>query len=422
MKMKMISVESVSGCRSHRGASGGWSFHYILYSVLLLGSEEMHGLSDFSTYLFRIIISHSAHARDGELLLLSCPRHSTISVQSAFYRPHAPRTYCNAPTALQMLSECQDRRNCQVLVNYRLFGLDPCPGTTKHLHVSYSCKPTENKNRTRCEGDQMLLHCKYPKLLNIYSAVYGRELGEKAACLTEEEQPPPFECLYHGALDTVKNLCYGKQRCLFIINDQQFRNPCMPETKKYLSVVYSCVPQSLLKEADPQFFQTTTIPQKTTRAVFTGKRPDVRESRLPDKNGNLVSNSLMAYGYIKEHPEKVGLLFVSSVCLGLFLVLLAISMRITCTRHHEGVSCRNKKTVTVEPKDEDNDEDSDDEESEPLMDRSTISEVGRKVYCWEEAMYTTEAAELIERLERREMIIQEIRMNAYLNGTSCTLH
>lgn len=38
----------------------------------------------------------------------------------------------------------------------------------------------------------MLLHCKYPKLLNIYSAVYGRELGEKAACLIEEEQPPPF--------------------------------------------------------------------------------------------------------------------------------------------------------------------------------------------------------------------------------------
>lgn len=38
----------------------------------------------------------------------------------------------------------------------------------------------------------MLLHCKYPKLLNIYSAVYGREMGGKAACLPEEEQPPPF--------------------------------------------------------------------------------------------------------------------------------------------------------------------------------------------------------------------------------------
>ncbi|GAA6102733.1 protein eva-1 homolog C [Tachysurus ichikawai] len=415
-------MESSSGCRSHR-ATGGWSFH-LLYSVLLLWSDQMHGLSDFSTYLFRIIISHSTHARDGEPLLLSCPRHSTISVQSAFYRPHAPLTHCNAPTALQkMLSECQGRRNCQVLVNYRMFGSDPCPETTKDLHVSYSCKPTENKNSTRCEGDQMLLHCKYPKLLNIYSAVYGRELGEKAACLTKEEQPPPFECLYYGALDTVKKLCYGKQRCLFIINDQQFRNPCTPETKKYLTVIYSCVPQSLLKEADPNFFQTTTIPQEITKA---GKLPDVRESRFPVKNGILVSNSLMAYGYIKEHPEKAGLLFVSSVCMGLFLVLLAISMRITCSMHHEGTSSLNKNTDTVEPKvekdDDDDDDDSDSEESEPLMDSSMMSELGRKVYCWEEAMYTTEAAELIERLERREMIIQEIGMNAYLNGTSCTLH
>lgn len=98
-------------------------------------------------------------------------------------------------------------------------------------------------------------------------------------------------------------------------------------------------------------------------------------------------------------------------------------MRITCTRHLEGVSCLNKKTFAVEPKDEDvDDEDSGDEESEPLMDSSMMSELGRKVYCWEEAMYTTEAAELIERLERREMIIQEIRMNASLNGTSCNLH
>ncbi|KAK3521994.1 hypothetical protein QTP70_020606 [Hemibagrus guttatus] len=412
-----MNLESVSGCSSHR--AGGWSFH-LLYSVLLLWSEQMHGLSDFSTYLFRIIISHSTHAHDGELLLLSCPRHSTISVQSAFYRPHAPLAQCNASTALQkMLSECQGRRNCQVLVNYRLFGSDSCPGTTKHLHVSYSCKPTENKNRTKCEGDQMLLHCKYPKLLNIYSAVYGRELEDKTACLTEEEQPPPFECLHYGALDTVKKLCYGKQRCRFIINDQQFRNPCTPKTKKYLRVVYSCVPQSLLKEADPNFFQTTTVAQESTKA---GKLPDVRESRLAVKNGILVSNSLMAYGYITEHPEKAGLLFVSSVCLGLFLVMLAISMRITCSRHPEGVSGLNKKANTVEPKDEDDDEDSDGEETEPLMDSSMMSEVGKKVYCWEEAMYTTEAAELIERLERREMVIQEIRMNAYLNGTSCTLH
>lgn len=36
-------------------------------------------------YLSRIITSHSAQACDGQPLRLHCPRHSTISVQSAFY-------------------------------------------------------------------------------------------------------------------------------------------------------------------------------------------------------------------------------------------------------------------------------------------------------------------------------------------------
>lgn len=38
----------------------------------------------------------------------------------------------------------------------------------------------------------MLLHCKYPKVLNIYWAAYGRELGGSETCLAEEEKPPPF--------------------------------------------------------------------------------------------------------------------------------------------------------------------------------------------------------------------------------------
>lgn len=32
---------------------------------------------------------------------------------------------------------------------------------------------------------------------------------------------------------------------------------------------------------------------------ITGELPNVRESKLADKNSILVSNSLMAYGYIK---------------------------------------------------------------------------------------------------------------------------
>ncbi|XP_072514561.1 protein eva-1 homolog C isoform X2 [Salminus brasiliensis] len=395
-----------------------WRALQILSGLLLLWSRETHGLSDFSNYLFRIINSHSARARDGERALLSCPRHSTIAVHAAFYGQNGARigheltASCSARTALQkMLSECQGHRNCQVLVHHHLFGRDPCPGTPKHLHVTYSCKPTEHKNRTGCEGGQMLLHCKYPKVLNIYWAMYGRELEERDACLAEGEQPPPF--------DAVRSLCYGKQRCLLAVDDEHFRNPCPPETKKYLTVLYSCVPQILLKEADPAFFKTTSAPHQTTKAG------DLPHPRLPEKNGILVSNSLMAYGYIKEHAEMAGLLFVSSVCLGLLVVLLAISTRVTCTRNLDRTSCLITKApekLKSEEDDEDDDDSDDDEVSEPLMDSSMMSEVGRKVYCWEEMTYTTEAAELMERLERREMVIEEIRMNAYLNGTSCTLH
>ncbi|XP_076876287.1 protein eva-1 homolog C isoform X5 [Brachyhypopomus gauderio] len=424
----MISTEHMTCCSSHRP---GWVVQ-ILYGVLILWTKEMHGLSDFSNYLFRIINSHSARACDGERVLLWCPRHSTISIGSAFYGQREARdpsaglscqrhtANCSASTALQMLSECQGHRSCQILVHPHVFGRDPCPGHPNLLHVSYSCKPKEHRNRTGCEGDQMLLHCRHPRVLNIYSAVYGRELGNREECLTGEEQPPPFaECLYHGALDVVRSACYGKQRCRLHIDDERFQNPCVPGTKKYLTVLYSCVPQSLLKEANPNYFYTTSLPSEATK---TGDLPHTRDSSFPKKNGirPFVSSTLMTYGYITEHAEMAGLLFVSSVCLGLLIVLLAVSMRIT-RNTHRGTSSSNKKDGLKEVKNEDDVNEEEEESSEVSVD-SSVSDVGRKVYCWEEVTYTTEAAELMERLERREMVIQEIRMNAYLNGTSCTLH
>lgn len=58
-------------------------------------------------------------------------------------------------------------------------------------------------------------------------------------------------------------------------------------------------------------------------------------------------------------------------------------------------------------------------EEEDETDCSLLSDSDRKpMYCWEEVAYTTEAAEQLERIERRELVIQEIWMNAYLNGTA----
>lgn len=128
----------------------------------------------------------------------------------------------------------------------------------------------------------------------------------------------------------------------------------------------------------------------------------------------------MAYGYITEHPEMAGLLFTSSVCVGLLIVLIAVSTQLTCSRRLNTTRTFRKKSSTHLEEEEPMNQDNDEEGS--LMDSSNLSEVSRKVYCWEDVTYTTEAAELMERIERRELVIQEIRMNAYLNGNTCILH
>ncbi|XP_073771114.1 protein eva-1 homolog C isoform X2 [Danio rerio] len=329
---------------------------------------------------------------------------------------------CSASTTLQkVLSECQGHRDCQFLVNHQVFGKDPCPGIPKYINVSYRCKPTEHKRKVTCEGDRLLLHCKYPKVLNIYSAVYGRLLEEEDLC-SSEEQKPPYECLHHGAVDVVSNICYGKQRCLFTVDQKHFKDPCPPGTKKYITILYACVPQSLLKEADPSSFLTTSMPSQSTKE----ERPVIRSSKFPE-GGIILSNALMAFGYITEHPEMAGLLFTSSVCVGLLIVLIAVSTQLTCSRHLNTPRAFRKKSRTnleeEEPMNQDNSEEEDDEDDKgSLMDSSNLSEIGRKVYCWEDVTYTTEAADLMERIERRELVIQEIRMNAYLNGNTCILH
>lgn len=69
----------------------------------------------FPGYLTKLLQNHTAYACDGDHLNLQCPRHSTISVQSAFYgqdyqmcsaqQPASQRedhVACVAPTTLQV--------------------------------------------------------------------------------------------------------------------------------------------------------------------------------------------------------------------------------------------------------------------------------------------------------------------------------
>ncbi|XP_062289012.1 protein eva-1 homolog C [Scomber scombrus] len=416
-----------------------WS-HSLFYLTLLLWTRRMNGLADFSNYLVRIITSHSAHACDGQPLRLHCPRHSTISIQSAFYGSSEARLCradptlraqnhsCSAFTALQkLLSECQSHRDCQLPVNPLLFGKDPCPGTTKYLHVDYKCKPTEHKRHVACEGETMVLHCKPPRVLNIYAAVYGRGLSQTDTCPSHLTRPPPFECLNHEAVQLVSKACYSKQTCAVAVSNKTFRDPCFPGTRKYLSVVYSCVPRTLLKEADPSIFSSTSSPIVSTEKGSPAdlEEPVSKEARRPENSGAMMSNSLLTYAYIKEHPEMAALLFTSSVCVGLLLTLLAVSVRVTCKGHRlrdQRLAPRSHSQTAncQENEDDEEEEDDDDDDEEEGTESSLISATERKaIYGWEEVTYVSEAAERAERIERREMIIQEIWMNAYLNGSSC---
>ncbi|XP_060626410.2 protein eva-1 homolog C [Anolis sagrei] len=401
----------------------------LLSCLFLLWTKESAALADFAGYLTKLLQNHTVYACDGEQLRLQCPRHSTISIQSAYYgqayqlcsaqQPEAKMREslnCVTSTTFQkILDECQDLRACQLLVNSRVFGPDLCPGITKYLLVSFKCKPTEYKTRSVCENEELKLHCKESKFLNIYSASYGRSAHEKDICSTEMGRPPQFDCFSYSALEVLSKKCYGKQRCKIIANSHNFGRPCLPGVKKYLNVSYACVPKFILSAVDPMI----TDLQPSQKPV-KDKDFDPRESRFPKKDGIIVSNSLATFAYIRDHPERAALLFVSSVCVGLVLTLCALVVHVSCSNDLENMQ-RIKKHLAPEDKaDENSEEEEEEEEEEDEEERNDSSDSDfpdgfcRTPYS---AFYSIDSAELAERIERREQIIQEIWMNSGLDAS-----
>ncbi|XP_021111820.1 protein eva-1 homolog C isoform X6 [Heterocephalus glaber] len=340
----------------------------LFYCTVLVCSKEIAALTDFSGYLTKLLQNHTAYACDGDHLNLQCPRHSTISVQSAFYgqdyqmcSSHQPESQredslnCVASTTLQkVLDECQNQRACHLLVNSRVFGPDLCPGSSKYLLVSFKCQPNELKNKTVCEDQELKLHCHESKFLNIYSATYGRRMQERDVCSSEAERLPPFDCLSYSALQVLSRRCYGKQRCKILVNNYHFGSPCLPRVKKYLTVTYACA-----------------------------------------------------------HPERAALLFVSSVCIGLALTLCALVIRVSCTKDFRELQLGREHLVPGSDKaEEDSEDDGQEEDSSDSEFPGELPGLRRTSYP---AYSSIEAAELAERIERREQIIQEIWMNSGLD-------
>ncbi|XP_057266138.1 protein eva-1 homolog C isoform X3 [Pezoporus wallicus] len=351
----------------------------LLSCVILVCSAEVAALADFSGYLTKLLQNHTAYACDGEHLSLHCPRHSTISVQSAFYGQdyHMCSTQetetritepinCVAPTSLQkVLDECQNLRSCQLLVNSRVFGPDLCPGTTKFLLVSFKCKPTEYKTKSACENQELKLHCQESKFLIIYSATYGRWAHEENICSTEVERVPPF------------------------------------------------VPKFILTAFNPLVTNNRSSVKQND-----GVDLDPKESRLPKKDGIIFSNYLATFAYIRDHLERAALLFLSSVCVGLIFTLCALVIRTSCSRDFQKLHRKKDPLMPESTRVHGNSENEEEEEEEEGSSDSDIQDGIVELYRPSYSGYnSTEAAELAERIERREQIIQEIWMNSGLDMT-----
>ncbi|XP_016302072.1 protein eva-1 homolog C-like isoform X2 [Sinocyclocheilus anshuiensis] len=292
--------------------SSCWSWCF-LSVALAVNTRQTSSAPDFSDYLHRILKNHTAHACDGETLSIRCPTRTSVAVVSAFYGRRVPSPYlcpqanpniteentdCTSTTAIQkVMSECQDRRECQIPVVSPVFGQDLCPETSKYIIVSYKCKPEHHRSRTVCENERMKLACKNDTVLAIYSATFGHLEHDSLECPQEAKTTPDIECLSPSALRRVSRKCHGRTNCSVLADAQGFGDPCFPGTKKHLRVSFTCVPRYLLEDVG---------------------------------RGNI--DPFLLSDYTHGLPETVALYFVSGICAGLFFLLCLFGLKSTLIR------------------------------------------------------------------------------------------
>ncbi|XP_046877203.1 protein eva-1 homolog C isoform X1 [Hypomesus transpacificus] len=439
--------------------------------------------SEFSGYLSKVLRNYTEQACDGDILSVRCPPRTTITVQTAFYgrrgpshplqcpayhqaftetRPREDDSHCSVSTALQkMLDECQDRRSCQVVVNSRLFGTDQCPGSaSRHLTVGYKCRPYEYKSKVACEEERMKLSCKQGMQIAVYSAMFGRTQQGILECPPHHWRAPSVDCQSGVSLEVLTARCQGRKSCSVRVSTREFGDPCYSGTRKYLSVIYTCVPKKLLQDPSPRpvypppphahdpnvvgdsappdgssLITPDTVPGKKKRGRESGSYSEEEKTsaggggggveasppRPPDMHpvinttaGSsrmaLISNALAAYTFIADHPERAALFFVCGVCLGLFLTLFALVVQISCR-----TDCQPRKRPPAKKRARPTDSSSDSSDSD--SDWDTTSDLSaRRHRRFERTLNmnvftSAEELERAQRLEERERIIREIWMN-----------
>ncbi|XP_032689135.1 uncharacterized protein LOC116852673 isoform X1 [Odontomachus brunneus] len=255
------------------GAVSGDRIVMIALAVSLLLLRAHRAAGDNLALLSGTLKTYQRAACDEETMTLKCPPGTTISVEHAQYGRAG--TYgiskcnssvppmitgdistnhtCISPQSLQhsllqtVVEVCQKKRQCKFNTSPNTFQGDPCPGLRKYIEVAYKCRPYEFRSKVACENDVINLVCHPGQRVAIFSASFGRTEYESLQC----PQPRGVKeetCMINFATETVMHLCHGKRRCSVVANSTTFGEPCRPDSRTYLKVVYTCVPRSVLRE------------------------------------------------------------------------------------------------------------------------------------------------------------------------------
>ncbi|XP_014488706.1 PREDICTED: protein eva-1 homolog C [Dinoponera quadriceps] len=340
-------------------------------SLLLLRAHRAAG-SDNLALLSGTLKTYQRAACDEETMTLKCPPGTTISIEHAQYGRAGMYgiSKCNSPvppmiagdistnhtciwpqslqhSLLQTVVEvCQKKRQCKFNTSPNTFQGDPCPGLRKYIEVAYKCRPYEFRSKVACENEVINLVCFPGQRVAIFSASFGRTEYESLQC----PQPRGVKeetCMVTFATETVMQLCHGKRRCSVVANSTTFGDPCKPDSKTYLKVVYTCVPRMVLREQYEDEVEPDEIEQvhefdegfdrTDFRAEFSpspnleGPQPQPRDN--VSRNFPTVSSSPpRAHTDNDENQEKFYLYIILSVSGGILVFLALVIGRLLVSR------------------------------------------------------------------------------------------
>ncbi|CAH0562629.1 unnamed protein product [Brassicogethes aeneus] len=243
------------------------------------------------------------------------------------------------------------KRQCKFQTNPKTFGGDPCPGVRKYVEVAYKCRPYEFRSKVACENERIQLKCNPNQRVAVYSASYGRTEYESIQC-PQPQGVPEETCLVSYATETVMHRCHGQRSCELTADSSTFGEICKVNSRKYLKVVYACVPRKVLKEKyegqsepdemdnvedqeDDDDFDTYDAGNEFIRE--SAASPPAPNSEGKDDNYTKEANAKnpphTSNGLDFENQERFYLYLVVSIGAGLLLLLSFIVGRLLYQMH-----------------------------------------------------------------------------------------